>query len=448
MLNLLCFACVLPFANPVTYAEQQKSGPYDQAADGESQVTEALTTAARQNKHVLLQFGANWCVPCRQLHEMFEQNNGIHPVLVSNFVAILINVGDSRNGHLIDKFHARINFGIPFLIVLDAKGRELTIEHGDDNELGEAKFDEDKILLFLHKWSPKPRPELVSQLVTLFLDKEFTEPVDGNLAEFQPVHDFAADAVPLLLNVITNRDAIGATTKSYQERWRACAALGLLDATLWTNQPTVEKRLLAGKLVDAFTQLLPNSTYDENIFQAIRQIGPDAVPCLMDVIREPTSSDQSRSQAYRALGGLRELPEIVVPFLAEQFNTNEEQLPSVEGAIIDFGVEAGPAIPALTNAFHSSNFSLAYEAAFTLAKVYPDDAELPPMMAEWLRSTDVVHRRMAARVLADLGPASKPATSALTDGARDPDETVRKFSLKALEQIHQAAAGTTNILRN
>lgn len=442
----LYLACVLMFADPATYAAQQKSNLYDEAADGERQITDALTTAARQNKHVLLQFGANWCVPCRQLHDMFEKNYAIHQALESNFVAVLIAADGRNNGHLIDKFHARINFGIPFVIVLDAKGKYLTIDDGGGLSQG-TNFDEEKILLFLHNWSPRSRRELVSQMVTLFLDGKFDNPVDGDLAQFQPVHEFAADAVPLLLNVITNRDAMGVTANSSEERFRACIALGLLDANLWTNQPSVEKRLIAGKLVDAFTQ--PRNSMDDSAFQAIRHIGPDAVPFLMNVIRERASPDLSRIQAYWALGSLRELPEVVIPFLAEQFNTNDEQLPFVGDAIVKFGAEAKPAIPTLTNAFHSSNFSLAYEAAFVLAKVYPDNAELPSTMAEWLRSADVVHRRMAARVLADLGPASKPAASALTDGARDPDETVRKYSLKALDQIHKAAAGnTTNVLQN
>jgi HEAT repeats len=280
-------------------------------------------------------------------------------------------------------------------------------------------------------------------MVALFLDKKFNRPVDENLPEFQPVRQFEADAAPFLIDVLTNRTDTGIAAHNRQERQRACAALGLLDADLWTNQPAAEKRLLAKELVSAYTEEPAQSLGEtqEAELLAIRRIGPDAVPFLMDVIRAQTNAPEMRIMAYWALGRLRAPPEIVVPFLAEQFNTNKELLGFAGDALIRFGAEARRAIPTLTNAFHSPDFMLAKSAAFVLAKVYPDDADLAPTMSEWLKSTNVVHRRFAAEVLVDMGVAAKPAASALADGARDPDQTVRENSLRALDQLEKAAAG-------
>ena len=440
LFKAFCAACVVLYANSATHGAQGRFSAYDETADGDKQIADALLVAAQQEKHVLLQFGANWCVPCRQLHDLFDENRAIHQTIASNFVVVLID-SNSRNDHLIDKFHARMNFGLPFLIVLDANGKYLTIKNSEELQRG-TNYAPDKVLSFLRDWAPKPRRELVAQLVALFLDNEFNQPVDRNLPQFQPVREFEADAVPLLNGVLTNRTDTGVATNNRRERLRACAALGLLDADLWTNQPAAEKRLLASALVSAFTQRL-DPTFGEDVpeFLAIRRIGPDAVPFLMDVIREQTNDAERRIQAYWALGGLRASPEIVVPFLAEQFNTNNELLAFAGDALIKYGAEARRAIPALTNAFHDPDFKLAWRTASVLAKVYPDDADLAPTMADWLKSADVVHRRVAARVLADLGAAAKPAASALAEGAQDPDQTVREYSLKALDQLNKAAAG-------
>jgi thioredoxin-related protein len=47
---------------------------YDRSADGTKQIEEALKIAQAQNKHVLLQFGANWCGWCHRLHSLFKDN--------------------------------------------------------------------------------------------------------------------------------------------------------------------------------------------------------------------------------------------------------------------------------------------------------------------------------------------------------------------------------------
>ena len=436
-----CAVCVVLFANPATHGAQGRFSAYDETADGDKQIADALLVAAQRNKHVLLEFGANWCVPCLQLHDLFDTDKAVYQALESNYVVVLIDA-NSRNDHLIDKFHARIGFGLPFLIVVDANEKYLTIKHSEELQQG-TNYAPDKVLPFLQKWAPKPRRELVAQMVALFLDKKFNEPVGGDLPEFQPVREFEVDAVPLLIGVLTNQTDTGVATNNRQERQRACAALGLLDAALWTNQPAAEKRLLAQELVSAYTEEPSQSLgeTEEADLLAIRRIGPDAVPFIMNVIRAQTNAPEMRIMAYWALGHLRASPEIIVPFLAGQFNTNKELLDFAGDAIIQYGTEAKRAIPALTNAFHSPDFMLAKSAAFVLAKVYPGDADLAPTMAEWLKSANVVHRRFAAEVLVDMDVAAKPAASALTDTAQDPDKTVRENSIRALDQLDKAAAG-------
>ena len=49
------------------------TAPYDESADGDKLIGEALAIAKKENKRVLIQFGANWCIWCRRLHELFSK---------------------------------------------------------------------------------------------------------------------------------------------------------------------------------------------------------------------------------------------------------------------------------------------------------------------------------------------------------------------------------------
>src|SRR6186713_1931255 len=50
---------------------------YDEKADGAEQIAAALARAKRENRRVLVQWGANWCVWCRALHGLFKGDEAI-----------------------------------------------------------------------------------------------------------------------------------------------------------------------------------------------------------------------------------------------------------------------------------------------------------------------------------------------------------------------------------
>src|SRR5215216_5366793 len=77
----------------------KKSAPaiYDESADGSKQIVDALIAAKREHKHVLLQFGANWCGWCHLLHKLFETNKGISDELKADYVIVKIDVNKGHN---------------------------------------------------------------------------------------------------------------------------------------------------------------------------------------------------------------------------------------------------------------------------------------------------------------------------------------------------------------
>lgn len=140
--------------------EYPKMGPdiYDTRADGAAKITVALTKASAEKKHVILMFGANWCVWCHRLHATFAADAAVAKALRQDFEVVLIDVnmnkGQKRNAAVNERYGNPIAHGLPVLVVLDAAGRALTTKDTGELESGE-RHDPAKILAFLAAWKPK-----------------------------------------------------------------------------------------------------------------------------------------------------------------------------------------------------------------------------------------------------------------------------------------------------
>lgn len=138
----------------------EKSGRvllYDTKADGTKQIADALATAKREHKRVLIQFGANWCICCYQVHKLFETDLEISPALKAGFVLVLVDVdeagGKSHNADVVARYSVQVESGLPEFVVLDEDGTQLTTR-----ETGSLSMDDHhdpaRVLAFLMKWSP------------------------------------------------------------------------------------------------------------------------------------------------------------------------------------------------------------------------------------------------------------------------------------------------------
>ena len=130
---------------------------YDTKADGQEQIKEALEVAKKENKRVLLKFGANWCVWCRQLHRLFEQDQRVAGKLKDGFVLVFIDVdtvdGKKHNEEVDRKYGNPTKNGLPVLVVLDAEGQILVTQSTEPFEV-EDHHDPEKVLAFLSRWTP------------------------------------------------------------------------------------------------------------------------------------------------------------------------------------------------------------------------------------------------------------------------------------------------------
>ena len=146
---------------PISLSAQEypKMGPdiYNTQADAAPTIAEALKIAQQENKHVLLVFGANWCVWCHRLHHTFTTDPQVSSALKRDFVVVLIDVnkrnGTARNAAVDAHYGNPTQHGLPVLVVLDASGRRLTTQETGALEKGDA-HDPAKIVAFLQKWGP------------------------------------------------------------------------------------------------------------------------------------------------------------------------------------------------------------------------------------------------------------------------------------------------------
>ena len=133
--------------------ESKKPAIYDSAASGAKQISAALVQARREKKVVLLQFGANWCVWCHRLHELFSADPEIAATLKKNFVVVMIDVDKQHNADIDARYGNPTKNGLPVIVVLDSKGNRLVTQDTGNLEVGD-RHDPAKVRAFLAKWSP------------------------------------------------------------------------------------------------------------------------------------------------------------------------------------------------------------------------------------------------------------------------------------------------------
>jgi thiol:disulfide interchange protein len=156
--GLFCILTV--FAAPLTPAFAEKPAAdshaaiYDTKADGSQQIKEALALAQREKKHMLLQFGANWCGWCHKLHALFGSDPAIGKTLRQSYVVVMIDVDKGHNADVVARYGNPTRYGLPVIVVLDGEGKVLTTQDTGKLEAG-PKHDPQKVLAFLNAWTPK-----------------------------------------------------------------------------------------------------------------------------------------------------------------------------------------------------------------------------------------------------------------------------------------------------
>lgn len=134
--------------------EGQKPNLYDETANAEQQIQDAVARASEHHRRVLIQWGANWCGWCHLLNETFTGDPKVSRELLYEYDVVHIDVGRfDKNMELAAKLGADFkDSGIPYLTVLDAEGRPVENQETGPLETqidGKNAHDPAKVLAFL-----------------------------------------------------------------------------------------------------------------------------------------------------------------------------------------------------------------------------------------------------------------------------------------------------------
>lgn len=128
---------------------------YSDTADAKAEIRQALATAAREHKRVLLDFGGNWCGDCQVLH-IYLQDPGNASLLQNNFVLVNVNIGRyDQNLDVAKQYNIPLEKGVPALAVLDANGKLVYSQRNGEFE-AIRRMDVSSVSEFLAKWKPAP----------------------------------------------------------------------------------------------------------------------------------------------------------------------------------------------------------------------------------------------------------------------------------------------------
>ncbi|RMH04732.1 MAG: hypothetical protein D6702_02455 [Planctomycetota bacterium] len=151
----LLFALFPGALAPLPAAQQGGDEPapiYDETADAAALIQDAVARAAHANKRVLIVWGGDWCVWCRRLHHTLERGELAREIL---YEYELVPVDSRSNAELASRYGADLAKGVPFLTVLDGRGRVLANQETGVFEQGEG-HDPAPILNFLRRWEAPP----------------------------------------------------------------------------------------------------------------------------------------------------------------------------------------------------------------------------------------------------------------------------------------------------
>jgi thioredoxin 1 len=114
-----------------------------------------LKTAAATHKHVILDFGGNWCGDCKVL-DIYFHDPANKALLDANYVVVHINIGlrgIDRNEDIAERYEIPLKKGVPALAVLDEHGKLLYSQKTGEFE-AMRRMEIGSVTSFLLQWKP------------------------------------------------------------------------------------------------------------------------------------------------------------------------------------------------------------------------------------------------------------------------------------------------------
>jgi thioredoxin-related protein len=150
-LLLIVFIIIASYSASASSQETKKL--YDPSLDGMKQIKEATALAAKEGKHVLVQYGGNWCSWCIKFDAFCKADTAISKVIADNYIPVKLNYDQTNKNDAANAFLGNpTRFGFPVFIIIDGKGNVIHIQ--DSSLLEEDKgYSKNKVIGFFKGWT-------------------------------------------------------------------------------------------------------------------------------------------------------------------------------------------------------------------------------------------------------------------------------------------------------
>lgn len=133
----------------------QENNLYNPHLDGKLQIKQAIELAKKNNKHVLIQVGGNWCPWCIRFHKLLKEVPKIDSLVQSFYIYVPLNYSrENKNEESLKQLEFPQRFGFPVLVILDQNGRRIHTQNSALLEKGQS-YDTTKVFQFLQHWTPQ-----------------------------------------------------------------------------------------------------------------------------------------------------------------------------------------------------------------------------------------------------------------------------------------------------
>ena len=144
---------VVLIISSVAINAQEAKKLYDPTLDGMKQINEAVTKAKAQEKHVLIQYGGNWCGWCIKFDAFCKADTTISKIIADNYVPVKLNYSPENKNDAANEFLGNpTRFGFPVFIIIDGKGKVMHIQDSGLLEEGQG-YNRQKVTGFFRNWT-------------------------------------------------------------------------------------------------------------------------------------------------------------------------------------------------------------------------------------------------------------------------------------------------------
>jgi len=106
---------------------------FDPAADAQKYIQDAVVSAKKLNKRIILDIGGDWCSWCHRLDSLFIQNKDLDNFLIEHYIVVKVNVSKENKNEAVLSKYPKIS-GYPHVFLLNKEGKLIQSQNTEEWE--------------------------------------------------------------------------------------------------------------------------------------------------------------------------------------------------------------------------------------------------------------------------------------------------------------------------